>query len=207
MLYRDGQRSIFPRVTATEAEVKEARKRDLLLKQKHQQLVNAGKYKSDSEFTVGEHVLVRNYHRQRKFDPIFLPEDFVVVEISQDERCLTVERVSDGSQLKRHPDDLKKFTGSHNGSLVHSYNPEREILHRYIQKFAQLTSDMENCYESVNFQNIGVAPQPPINTRMTRSSGQSLAWNPAMNAGDVLLAAGGGNDQELNMLGIQEHWV
>ena len=90
---------------------------------------------------------------------------------------------------------------------MHGYNPEREILQQYIQKFAQLTSDMENCYESVNFQNIGVAPQPPINTRMTRSSGQSLAWNPAMNAGDVLLAAGGGNDQELNMLGIQEHWV
>ena len=43
-LFRDGQRSTFPRVT--ENAVAQARKRDLSLKQEHQQNTNSGKYKN-----------------------------------------------------------------------------------------------------------------------------------------------------------------
>jgi len=48
MRFRDGQRSIFPRITATDEEVQDARKRDLHLKQQQQQKVNSGKFKIDS---------------------------------------------------------------------------------------------------------------------------------------------------------------
>ena len=60
--------------------------------------------------TSGESVLVRNYNKRRKFDPTFLPDDYEVVRVSNDGRCVTVEKLADGTHLKRHPDDLKRFT-------------------------------------------------------------------------------------------------
>ena len=206
MLYRDGQRSNFPRVTATDEEVRDARKRELLLKQTNQQKINSGKYRTDSEFMVGEHVLIRNYQKQRKFDPLFLPDDFVVVEIGNHGRCLTVERLSDGMQLKRHPDDLKKFTGAHEECISPQYCSERDILQRYIQKFAQLTNEMENSYEALHFHQSETTTPAQNNTRVTRSSGHSLAWNPEMNSDQVLLSAAD-NVEQLNMLDLQEYWV
>lgn len=207
MLYRDGERSIFPCVTVTDNAVKEARKRDLATKQQHQEKINAGKYKTDSHFIPGEHVLIRNYRKKRKFDPIFLPDDFKVVEIANDGRCVTVERVSDGTQLKRHPDDLKKFIRPHNEQVTPQRNSEHEIFQQYIQKFAQLANEMEDSYESFRFHNTEAGALPSSsNTRVTRSQGQSLAWNPVMNADDVLLPTGGNNHQ-ISMLDIQEHWV
>ena len=207
MLFRDGQRSIFPRVTVTEDEVKEARNRDLSLKQRQQQKINAGKFKTDSNFTVGEHVLIRNYRKQRKFDPIFLPDDYVIIDIADNGRCLTVERASDGSQLKRHPDDVKKRTGVSTHDMPHhQYSSEREILQQYLSKFAQLTNEMEDSYDSFNFQNTEVIPPPHNNTRITRSSGKSFTWNPRMNGGEVLLAAQDDGEQ-LNMLDVMTHWV
>ena len=44
------------------------------------------------------------------------------------------------------------------------------------------------------------------NTRITRSQGQSLAWNPQMNAGDVLLPSGEHSEQ-VNELHVQEYQV
>ena len=72
MLFRDGQRNIFPQVTATDDMVAQGRKQDLALKEKKQVAINATKYKTDSHFTLGDHVLVRNYQKTRKFDPTFL---------------------------------------------------------------------------------------------------------------------------------------
>ena len=196
MLFRDGQRSAFPRVKVSNEAVQQARSRDLASKQKRQSEINSGKYKSDSKFLVGEHVLIRNYHRERKFDPLFLPDDFVVMEVANDGLLLTLKNVSTGAQLKRHPDEVKRFSGVHNNTETPHYTSEREILQQYLQKFTQLTNEMEDSYESFKFQSTNPGAQPQTNnTRITRSAGLSLSWNPAMNAGNTVVAAKGNNEQ------------
>ena len=207
MLFRDGQRSTFPRVTATENAVAQARKRDLALKQEHKQNTTSGKYKIDSNFSLGDHVLIHNYQKQRKFDPLFLPDDFVVVELANNGQCITVKRLCGGTQLKRHPDDLKMFNVPREES-TQPQRSEREVLQQYIQKLLQLTNDIEESYESFGFHSTPTGPAAhPIstNTRTTRSQGQSLAWNPSLNARDVLLPTI--DNEQVNRLHIEEHWV
>ena len=185
----------------------QARKRDLALKQEHQQNTNSDKYKIDSNFSLGDHVLLRNYQKQRKFDPLFLPDDFVVVELANNGQCITVERLCDGTQLKRHPDDLKMFNVPREES-TQPQRSEREVLQQYIQKLLQLTNDIEESYESFGFHSTPTGPAAhPIstNTRTTRSQGQSLAWNPSLNARDVLLPTI--DNEQVNRLHIEEHWV
>ena len=50
-------------------------------------------------------------------------------------------------------------------------------------------------------------PAAPNNSRVTRSHGQSLAWNTEMNAGNVLLS--NGDNEHVNTLHNQEQllWV
>ena len=208
MLFRDGPRSILPRVTATDEEVQDARKRDLHLKQQQQQKVNSGKFKIDSHFNVGDHVLIRNYHKQRKFDPVFLPDDYVIVEIRDNGRCLTVEKVSDGARLKRHPDDVKKFEGTPVIASTPQYGSELDILKHYIAKFTKLTNELGETSEPFQFQQQQQHQQqqqqlqqqqmlntetivPTLNnsTRITRSAGNSFSWSKEMNADDILLPA------------------
>ena len=55
-------------------------------------------------------MLVRNYTITSKFHPLFAPEQYVVTNIADYGRKLMIERVSDGSTLIRHPDDLKSYT-------------------------------------------------------------------------------------------------
>ena len=189
----------------TDDEVSKARQRDLETKQKHQQNVNDGKYRIESQFNPGEHVLIRNYQKQRKFDPTFLPDDYQVVQVSNDGRCITVERLADGVQFKRHPDDLKRFPkilDETDGVTPH--DSEQEIVRQFIEKCAQITNEMENTVESLQFHNTARTPQ--TNTRMTRSQGQCLVWNPQMSNGDVLLPTAANNNQ-VNMLNVQQHWV
>ena len=217
MLFRDGERNIFPRVTASEEAVTQARLRDLELKEKKQQGINSGKYRTDSQFALNDHVLVRNYHKTKKFDPTFLPDDFTVVAIENDGRCITIERASDGGRLQRHPDDLKKFDNTHMKHTPQQQLSERDILRQYINKLAQLTSDMEDSYADSPLLHQPTAteetrpqitpPLPPLPpSRVTRSQGLSLAWNTRMNATDALLPAGESNDQ-VNRLYTLESWV
>ena len=36
--------------------------------------INCSKYRKEDEIREGDKVLIRNYTKQRKFDPIFIPE-------------------------------------------------------------------------------------------------------------------------------------
>jgi len=193
MLFRDGQRNTFPRVTAIDNKVANARKQDLTAKEKKQHKINSGKYRTNSHFSLNEHVLVRNYQKTKKFDPLFLPDDYIVVGIENDGRCIIVKRTTDGATLRRHPDDLKKYNDTHNNNNSPKHISERETLRHYIQKLAQLTSDMENSFNSNLFQTTTQTgettpqqqPTPP--TRVTRSQGLNLSLNPLMNNGDTVL--------------------
>ena len=111
MLFHDGEISIFPRQSATQEEIDAARKRDVEQKQEHELKVNDRKYKTQSQFKEDGHVLIRNYRQASKFDPIFMPEQYKIVHVSDQGQCFTLERIKDFVRLKRHPDDVKKYDG------------------------------------------------------------------------------------------------
>ena len=122
MLFRDGVKDGFPRAHVTEEQVVAARANDHKQKQKKQEQINQSKYRAESNFVVGEHVLVRNYKKHSKFDPMFIPEPFRVTDIHQSSKTITIRRENDGLELKRHPDDLKRFHGSSSVTMPSSFD-------------------------------------------------------------------------------------
>ena len=152
MLFRDGERSLFPRQSVTEEEVAAGRERDHMLKKANQSKVNAGKFKIASVFQKGDRVLVRNYNKTRKFDPTFLPHEFIIIDISENGQCLTVEGMNDGVTLKRHPDDIKKFEGEFLPQVQEQSLSERQVLHDYMNKLSQVVHDYESSYDGVELQ-------------------------------------------------------
>ena len=108
MLFRDSLSGSFPRKSVTEDMIQSARQHDAKQKLEYQNSANQSKYKKQSQVSVGDQVLVRNYKKRSKFDPIFLPEPFVITEIRDQGRKLELEKIDDGKVLYRHPDDIKK---------------------------------------------------------------------------------------------------
>ena len=148
MLFRDGMQSIFPRQSASDREIQSARQRELEKKKSSQTKVNAGKFRIPSDFAVGDRVLVRNYQKTRKFEPTFLPDLYIVVEISENGQCLTLEDFTNGATLKRHPDDVKKYGGSAQQQL-HNENQqpsEQEVLKEYLGRLSQVFQDYEDTF-------------------------------------------------------------
>ncbi|CAB3982296.1 hypothetical protein LOTGIDRAFT_156980 [Paramuricea clavata] len=121
MLFREGSKSAFPRRSVPPEQVEEARGKDKAMKQDRQDQVNASKYKIPSEFQIGDAVMLRNYTKSSKFDPVFLPQH-CEIECSDDGQCLTIERKRDGRIFKRHPDDVKCYYGPHDTVM------ERDVI-------------------------------------------------------------------------------
>ena len=71
-LFRDGMKTNMPRISATDDDIKVATERDLKLKKANEEMINSSKYKKRSKFNVGDTVLIRNFKRHIKFDPIFV---------------------------------------------------------------------------------------------------------------------------------------
>ena len=109
-----------------------------------------------------------------------------------------MEKLADGTQLKRHPDDLKRFTKvvDENEGVTPHYS-EKDVVRQFIQKFSQLTDDMEDTFEALQYSTPPTAqPSNSNNTRVTRSQGQQLTWNPQMNTREVLLPTAANNNAE-----------
>ena len=125
MLFRDSKNSVFPRQVLSDEEAREARKKDNLQKQKYEERINKSKYKKHSEIVIGDRVIIRNYKKQRKFEPIFLPDTFVVLSSKDNGRRLELERESDGMMFSRHPDDVKKVHEGYAQQLQSTENPDK----------------------------------------------------------------------------------
>ena len=111
MMFRDPPQSSFPRREITQQQIDNARTRDAELKHIRQQKINASKYRQESIFRVGDTVLIRNFNKTSKYDPLFQRSPLVVKEVQNNGRCLTLQRLSDGKVYQRHPDDVKKYNG------------------------------------------------------------------------------------------------
>jgi len=78
MLFRNGQRTAFPRTTVSEQDVTNTRTRDRALKQQREGEINSSKYRKSSQLRIGDMVLLRNYHKTSKFQPTFLPVECII---------------------------------------------------------------------------------------------------------------------------------
>ena len=107
MLFRNSMSGSFPKKSVAENVVEAARNYDTMQKCDKERDINSSKYKKAANISVGEPVLVRNYNKTSKFQPLFLPEQYIVTGIADHGRKLEIERVTDGQTLIRHPDDLK----------------------------------------------------------------------------------------------------
>ena len=65
-----------------------------------------------STIQVGDYVLVKNYKKHTKFDPEFMTDLFIVSALSK-RNIVTIQNLENGCYLKRHPNDLNIFKGSH----------------------------------------------------------------------------------------------
>ena len=106
MMFRDRYRTVFPRVSATEKQVQEARKKDKMMKEIRQDRINTSKFRKTTRIKIGDFVLLRNFNKTRKFDPVFGHDIHKIVVIVTDS-VVMAKREKDGKLFKRHLDDIK----------------------------------------------------------------------------------------------------
>ena len=124
MMCRNTFSNTFPSKAISDSEVELSKAHDHHLKEKREQAVNSSKYKKPSDIKIGDFVILKNFNRKSKFDPIFLPDQYMVTDATDHGRKLVVKRTSDNQLLIRHPDDVKPFqlsTASTNIESNHSY--------------------------------------------------------------------------------------
>ena len=112
MFFRDAPQSAFPRKDISDQEIQLARQRDLANKIHRQDKINASKYRTASKFRIGDMVMIRNFTKSSKFDPLFQYEPLVIIDIQDEGRCLYIQRLQNGKIYKRHPDDVKLYSGA-----------------------------------------------------------------------------------------------
>ena len=74
MIFQDGYRSNLSHKSLSEKEINLARLRDKDKKIKRKNVYNSSCLTKNTYFEIGDFVLVKNYKRNSKFDPHFLPE-------------------------------------------------------------------------------------------------------------------------------------
>ena len=83
MLFRDNKRSIFPRKSVRTKDIIEAKEKDQKMKLQRTDEMNESKYKKQDETDIGDRILTRNYRKQHKFDPLFLPQPCIVISTNK----------------------------------------------------------------------------------------------------------------------------
>ena len=107
MLFRDGMQTNFPRKPVSKEQIMEAKEKDVVAKQKNEEKVNSSKYRKSSSFSLGDKVLVRDYKRTRKFEPLFMKSPYVVTSFNHETQVATVAKGR--KTLRRHSDDIKPY--------------------------------------------------------------------------------------------------
>ena len=93
---------------------------------------------------MGDQVLVRNYNKKSKFEPIFLPERFVVADIMANGRIILVQSTRTDRFLRRHPNDLKHFEGNIPEPTNDRTFSEQDILQAWREAFASIDDSFEH---------------------------------------------------------------
>ena len=107
VMFRSGYKKDFPRTSATEAEIETALKSDRNNRQLKGDTINSSNHRTQSDIVTNQLVFTRNMQR-RKFDPIFGPELYKVVDVKGN--GVSLMRLSDSKLVRRHLDDVKDAT-------------------------------------------------------------------------------------------------
>ena len=133
-------------------------KADLIHKETNERKENSSKYRIYSQFQIGDKVWVRNFTRQRKFDPLFLECPFIITGI--DVKSHSVEVAGDGKIFRRHLDDIKPYrientkssgntcinlpSGHHNEDSCQEWYKEYEDCEKLIKRPMLITEPSNN---------------------------------------------------------------
>ena len=99
---------------------------------------NSARHTKPSNFKIGDQVLVRNFQKKSKFEPIFLPERFVVIDVMANGKIILVQSTRNDKFLRRHPNDLKLFKGEiPEPSFTRTFS-EQDMLHAWREAFASI---------------------------------------------------------------------
>ena len=98
----------FLRKESTEQDVNNARELDREKKLEHKEAINSSKYRTESQIRPGDLVLVRDWSRKSKYDPIFLPSPFLVQELNKEMKNVLLQDLNSTRTLLRHLDDIKE---------------------------------------------------------------------------------------------------
>ena len=104
MMFRSGYKKDFPRSSIDEETITKALHSDRDKKEKRWQEINKSNHRIQTKIKEGQLVFTRNNIRN-KFDPIFGPELYKVVDIKGN--GTTLLRLSDSTIFRRHLDDIK----------------------------------------------------------------------------------------------------
>lgn len=184
MMFRDGYRSTFPRVSASTEQIIEAQMRDTKQKEERESKINASKFRKETQISVGDIVILRNLDKKKKFDPHFTLEKYNVIEKSKNNTVIKVMRESDGMIFSRHPDDIKLLrepqrkkekTGEKKLS-------ECEEIQLFNKQFEAIKSTDDDNFDINVFENRAEAQEKNAERETTvvnlRRSGRSTRPNP-----------------------------
>ena len=111
VIFRNGYRHTFPRNTLSQREVDMAHKRDIDRKKNHMDKVNQSIKRKKSTHKIGERVWVRNFNRKSKYDPFYERAPATIYQLDG-RKGLLLKRCTDGSEIRRHRDDVKPYQNS-----------------------------------------------------------------------------------------------
>ena len=111
--------------------------------------MNESKYKKEDEIDIGDRILIRNYQKQPKFDPLFLPQPYIV--ISTNKNYVTVQNEFDRGVLNRHRDDIKVLpyisqTADNINNNDKTENDTKQSNKYYIEDYEDFARQMQDEY-------------------------------------------------------------
>ena len=111
MVFRDGYRNKLPQQQIPDNKIREARQTDSDIKKEHKFTYNLSRHTVDIKYKIGDQVFLRNYKKEPKFDPHYLPEKFVMMEVLAKGFGLLVKSLNTDRYFIRHPNNVKVFEG------------------------------------------------------------------------------------------------
>ena len=144
MIFHDGVRSYFPRRCLQDEEVQAAKSSDREMKNNRKDNYNTSRRTKSSNFEIGEQVLIRNFSKCSKYEPTFLPERFVVMDILANGKIVLVCSARTGKYYRRHPNDLKRFEGTIPDAPTNKILSEGETLQAWREAFEALDDRQED---------------------------------------------------------------
>ena len=111
MLFRDGYRNNLPHQQTPDNKIREATQTDSDIKKECRSTYNSSRRAVDMNYKIGDQLLLRNYKKKSKFDPDYLYEKFVTMEVLVKRFILLEKSLNTHKCLMKHPTDVKIFEG------------------------------------------------------------------------------------------------